>query len=248
MWIFEPLVRKCSEFRSADVLGVAIVLVISAGTYWEATRRASDVTECLASVNARSCTSDALGLYWLSINGQQLGRSEFFELLPRLADVETLILSRSSFQNAQLASLQQLRHLRSLSLRDTNTDDRGLSYIGDCIKLETLCLDGTRVTNQGISHLAALQNLKTLSLSGSDVDDDCIDALADITTLVSLDVRSTGITKQGLRRLEALKPDCQISSNVAELRLIARREHRRAAFGRFRQRWHRHLPDATPAL
>ena len=207
---------KWRKIRFGDVISVLLVLSVAAGTYLEGARSANDVRECLASVGARLSQSDELGVFWVACNGKSLEQTDLFDSFQHLPDIETLSLSRSTFDSTQLSCLPQLRHLRSLGLGDTNADDNGLVYVGDCSGLEVLSLNGTQVTSRGLASLSRLTNLRYLSLARSQVDDEGLDALARIPNLAEVDLRSTNVTAGGIERLASLRKDCRIVANASE--------------------------------
>ena len=203
--------RNCKQIRIVDVIGVLVIALVASAAFYDNASRQSEVTEALAKVGARSYRNGRNAIYSVVIVNKRLAGGDVLEKLPRLRDIESLSLSRSTFRGYQLAHLSDLRSLRSLALYDTDVGDRELTHIGGCRRLEVLSLDGTKVTSWGLESLSELDDLKYLSLARTRVDDDCVELLAELPALTGIDLRRTNVTYAGIRRLQSRKPSCQIS-------------------------------------
>ncbi len=78
---------------------------------------------------------------------------------------QSLDLSYTTFNDSGMKTLQGLRHLRRLALRDTLITDEGLRSIEDLTGLEEIDLYGVKVTDAGITALRKLTALKKLRSS-----------------------------------------------------------------------------------
>jgi hypothetical protein len=86
-----------------------------------------------------------------------------------------------------LGELCELRHLRTLDLRNSKVTDRGLRTVSALHWLLYLGLSGTGITDNGLRRLESLPNLKHLYL------EDC-----------------PYITDEGVARLQKALPKCEI--------------------------------------
>ena len=80
-------------------------------------------------------------------------------------------LEGSHVGNAELAHLEAVPRLRSLTLTDTNVTDAGLAHLRGLTQLQALSLAFSEVTDAGLEHLKELTNLKRLELPGTKVTD-----------------------------------------------------------------------------
>lgn len=76
-------------------------------------------------------------------------------------------LSGTKVQDADLARLIGLRHLKYLGLHRTKITDKGIEYIVQIPSLEELELSFTQITDKGIQQLPMLSRLKKLYLSNT---------------------------------------------------------------------------------
>ena len=136
----------------------------------------------------------------------------------------------SSFTNQDLASLQELPLLSSLSLTGTAvtedglavlaripalrslqltwapaTIDEGAAHLKKLPKLEHLAFSGVRVTDRGVEHISELHTLKRLTFPDSSISDSALQYLGRLKNLDSLQLEGPGITDTGLQHLSPLK-------------------------------------------
>ncbi len=155
--------------------------------------------------------------------------------LAPFAHLESLDLSDCPyFGDGGMATLQGLKDLRRLYLRNTPLSDEGLKYLSGLTALQDLDLYGTAVTDRGIESLRSLVALRKLNLLGAEVTDagagilaglprlrelnlyrshvsnTGLAKLAGLKDLASLDIRYSRVTEAGVDALKAALPECSV--------------------------------------
>lgn len=124
------------------------------------------------------------------------------ELFPSL---EEFTLCGGTLAVGDVASLDRLRHLRVLRLRQPQGLTREiLEEIGalvGLVELELMCSD---ITDDGVTALTALPNLVSLRLSSEKVTDDSVRQLLGLSSLRRLDLSSTSVTWDVVHTLKEL--------------------------------------------
>jgi hypothetical protein len=83
------------------------------------------------------------------------------EVLAKMDEVKTLILSLSNVSNAEIATLKNVSGLKHLWLSNTRVTDACIDHLAEIQELETIKLNGTAITPQGIQRLHSMKpNLK----------------------------------------------------------------------------------------
>jgi len=103
--------------------------------------------------------------------------------------------------NAQLLALDNLSRLESLTLADTQVDDRGMSVISQCRALRQLRLNGTPITDAGLAHIADLDHLEELNISFTRITAAGLHHLASLMRLRQLSFNGTPISLSDVSRL-----------------------------------------------
>ena len=107
--------------------------------------------------------------------------------------------------NEQLAPLEQLPMLRSLSLHfGTKITDAGLVHLKGLSDLRRLDLGYTSVTDEGLTQLKYLTKLETLDLTHTKIGDKGLAQLNCLEKLENLDLSDTKVSDEGLAQLEGL--------------------------------------------
>lgn len=88
--------------------------------------------------------------------------------------------------NVDLASIQQLPHLKELNLHRTTISDSQLEFLSNQNNLEKLHLAYTKISNDGLQHLTRLIHLRELFLN------------------------ETKVTHEGVKILQQALPNCKI--------------------------------------
>lgn len=111
--------------------------------------------------------------------------------IAKLRNLECLNLDRTEVDDSDIAHLNSLPSLRSLSVTGAPITDTGVKSICKLDQLESLRLRGTLVTNGSISHVVKLSKLLSLDISYTDIDADTCSKLGACQQLESLDLSGT---------------------------------------------------------
>jgi Leucine Rich repeat len=131
--------------------------------------------------------------------------------LGQLGELRRLALGKADINGFGLASLVNLKHLKSLNVVNTHVDDSGMEYIGRIVPLADLNVGGTRISDSGLKQLRSLTNLKALNLDDTDISDAGLEYLKVLTNLTNLDLSGTRVTTQGIRELQKALPNTKIT-------------------------------------
>lgn len=101
--------------------------------------------------------------------------------------------------------LQDLPHLRSLSLIGTEVSDAGLARLQGLTELTDLSLNETRITGLGLFYLQKMTQLRGLGLGDLEITDAGLAHLEGLTELRELYLQDTKVTDAGLAHLQGLK-------------------------------------------
>lgn len=111
-------------------------------------------------------------------------------------------------------SLEKIRRLETLVVRETNLDDRGLNQLASGASLRALDLTNTSITDDGLVALSGLEQLRALDLSNNEqITDRGMAALRSLPNLETLDVTKTQVSDQGL---ELLSSDVRLRTLVMD--------------------------------
>jgi|GEM_PF-6952950 len=121
-------------------------------------------------------------------------------------------LSIGGLTDTDLAVLQRLRGLRSLTLTETSISDEGLKTISEFASLRELRIteatdskaESREITLAGMSHLGSLNGLRILAIDSEQLTDENIAPLAGCSLLEALDLASSNIHGSGLSHLRPL--------------------------------------------
>jgi Leucine Rich repeats (2 copies) len=101
-----------------------------------------------------------------------------------------------------LKKISKLPGLKQLLLKETQTTDDGLMYIGKMTELEDLWIwDAKSVTDAGVAHLAHLKNLKTVHMNNSNLTNDSLVFLSRLPRIEELSLEQNHFSDEGLARL-----------------------------------------------
>ena len=161
---------------------------------------------------------------WLRIYGTSVTGKTFEHVADR-PRITVLLVNHSPLEDAALAEIGRMRHLKTLHLVDTRITDAGLGSLVELKRLESLSLseceisdtglaswplpatlmevslENTNVSDETVMQLVSLPQLSRLTLYGSPVTDDSIATLAQMPQLKAVMLGETKVTDDGLRRL-----------------------------------------------
>ena len=124
--------------------------------------------------------------------------------LEQLQHVKNLSLGGTPLTDAGLFHLRNMTELYELNLRDTQIKGNGLAHLANASKLNSLWLGRTKVTDSGISHLPELPQLKVLELSNTKVTDLGLIYLERASHLEYLDLSGTHVTNMWPNHVKGL--------------------------------------------
>ena len=131
---------------------------------------------------------------------------EFLADMPKLA---YLSLRSGNFTDAGLVHARKCSPLRIIDLMHLPVTDVGLQHLSGHPRLESLLLFNTEVTDRGLPYLKSMPNLKKLHIGKRQQKGQITDAgmvhLAQINSLEYLSLPNRGITDKGLATIANLK-------------------------------------------
>jgi WD40 repeat protein/Leucine-rich repeat (LRR) protein len=123
----------------------------------------------------------------------------------RFAVVSIDLDSNSKVDDAGLARMKGLAHLKGLSLQNNwKVSDAGLAHLTGLTNLASLNMHGTSVSNPGLTHLKGLTSLAELDLAQTQVTDAGLAHLEGLTKLTGLTLSGTRVSDVGLVHLNTL--------------------------------------------
>lgn len=123
-------------------------------------------------------------------------------MLRSQTQLESLDLSNNPLLTDNvIASIKQLRNLRSLDLSDTAVTGRGLAQLAKLPHLKRLVLAGTRITDAALNELGQLQQLEELDLSRTRIQGFGFARMGSLRNLEKLRLVEADVTSQGLSHL-----------------------------------------------
>ena len=125
--------------------------------------------------------------------------------LIHFVNLKSLDLRYSAINDKGMESLRSMSKLERLILRDNLVTDKGLASIAELRNLQELDLYGLPITDEGVKNLAGLKDLRKLNLLGAQLTDSSIDTLANLPHLQELNLYRSQLTNAGLLRLGTLR-------------------------------------------
>ena len=137
----------------------------------------------------------------------------------RSMPLESLSLeSCTKLTGAGLDALDEMPTLSDLNLHRTLINDQDLPQLRRFPRLSTLWLTESSVTGAGLVHLPALSRLKVLGIEGLGISDSDLEPLTNCKSLKELRVTQNGITEIGLAKLAQALPECEIFSDLRNVK------------------------------
>jgi hypothetical protein len=139
------------------------------------------------------------------VSPRQLWQATDTELaqLEGLTELQSLSLNGNQVTDAGLAHIAGLTRLHYLYLNDTQVTDAGLAYIAGLPQLQYLHLNGHQVTDAGLVYIAGLTRLQYLNLDGQQVTDAGLAHIAGLSQLEGMWLDNTQVTDAGLAHIAA---------------------------------------------
>lgn len=148
--------------------------------------------------------------------GEKYAPSSIVDTLPDLPSIQTLYLTHTEIQNADLASLSHLGDLRRLDLSMTRLHEGDLSSI-ESLDLVHLNLSRTRVNDEGLKSLAKMTNLETLNLTRTKVTGHGLRYIQSLPRLKTLRIERSLVSSDDCERFKQLRPDVNVKWSALSL-------------------------------
>lgn len=245
------LVKRLSKIRMLSVRGQDVTDVgidhLADASVASLSISATSVTDAGITAVRKITDLDRLSLYGgeFSTDGlrqlryirklRSLSLASFVDLdlqfLKELAQLQTLSFSQMSFSKQQVELINQLKHLRHLSVMISDADNDDLRYMGQFKTTLNLSLVmGPKVNEEGWKHLAGsrvstlylykmpitdggmavvgkIDGLQFLSITEAPVTDAGLDHLHNLKSLKHINIRGTKATQIGVDRLKDAIPN-----------------------------------------
>ncbi len=114
-------------------------------------------------------------------------------------------LNGTKVTDGELAHLQGMRCLQSITLSSSEITDIGLGHLKELVQLKALNLSSPKITDAGLEHLRALNQLEHLTLQSPRITDAGLKHLGRMTSLRQLWLEDCAVTGRGLKHLKGLK-------------------------------------------
>lgn len=116
----------------------------------------------------------------------------------QLRDVRTLVLGMCKIDDVAADRILQLPNLETVVLSENDLSDSGFRNVGGTRSLRALSLDDTHVTDKTVTELSSLPLLSDLSLARTEISDGCIRDLCRLKSIRTIDISGTSITQYGV--------------------------------------------------
>jgi thiol-disulfide isomerase/thioredoxin len=152
----------------------------------------------------------------LHFDGMDLDNRSFASLLGEKdwPNIRTLTLSDTQIDDRALDRLAAFPALEVLSIGCNGITDQGVQALQQCAALKSLSLGDewghVPITAAGLMALAELTSLDTLELNGIQLSDDAAFAIEKIAGLRRLVMLGTGISMTSIERLRQSRPDVEM--------------------------------------
>ena len=130
---------------------------------------------------------------------------EAFQAIPGIPALISLDLNCNDFGATNFTNLKnRFPKLNTLTLYETQVNDRGLDAIGECKTLTHLDLDRTNVTDSGLAKITGLDRLVSLDLQRTGLTDECLQHVSKLSKLEGLILNETKVNGSGFKHLVPL--------------------------------------------
>ena len=145
--------------------------------------------------------------YWLTrirnLGGVAIP-ADWFQQVSRLQQLEELRIDQTSFENADLAPLAELKSLKSFGAYSSPLDDSGIASIVALPRLEKIAIGNTAVTADGLRGLAGHPALKEYGHSGARTADQIAAILREVPHIEHVVFSESDLGGAGLEQLWGL--------------------------------------------
>jgi serine/threonine protein kinase/WD40 repeat protein len=139
-----------------------------------------------------------------------VSHDQMLDILRLFPELEELEILGSPITDASIATIDQLRRLKTLRISVCPISDRSLSAISRLERIEQLDLSNTSISGEQLQPLASLKSLQTLRLASLNISDAFLEKLPDWKQLKKLDVRNTVITPDATTKFIAEHPQIEL--------------------------------------
>lgn len=199
-----PLIRQQLAIRAIEAHGGRAFL------------NASTVDEVFTNQSREPSTpewlSAAIGSDMRTVTIQKRDRTgtDVLRRVSELHGLEVLSLTRSTFDERELARLKACPSLRYLFLQDTAVGDSSIEFLRQARNLEMLNLARTKVSDGGMVHISKCSKLKYLCLNETGVSDGSVPILCSFKDLTDLEIHNTKFSDEGVKQIQTTLPACKI--------------------------------------
>ncbi len=141
--------------------------------------------------------------------------SELASLMPRLTasrHLRLLSLSDTQISDKGICGLSGLAGVEGLRLHSTDISDEALRCVlKNFPRLKSLNLGYTQIGDEGVKALGNLPDIEILYLEGTRITDQGLTTLANCKKLRELELAGTAVTPKGIAQLKRALPGCEVS-------------------------------------
>ncbi|MGV3608994.1 MAG: hypothetical protein ACO1RA_21495 [Planctomycetaceae bacterium] len=135
-------------------------------------------------------------------SGSELGDEMMLNHLLKLPQLESILISRSEFDDSDLRALSNLPKLKSFGVGSDSVTGEGMTHFVGQEKLQHLYLRGSNLSDRGLEVVARLQGLSSLEWYGKNrTSDGGLSHLRGNLRLTKLLLKGEGISDVGLEHL-----------------------------------------------
>ena len=131
--------------------------------------------------------------------------------------IKSLVMGFTKTDDESLAKLPALPRLEFIGVDHTNITDKGVQTLSKRKSLKAVYLGGNDISAAGLKHLAGLTNLEYLDLSDLEVGDEALEPLSNLKSLTKLNLTSTNVSLEGTIDFAKNLPDLEVSAPFGHL-------------------------------
>lgn len=127
-----------------------------------------------------------------------------------LLDLEEIFVYKTKISGLDFGSLTGLERLRTIDIRQSPIDQRGLRAMAGLGRLERLYLENTNIDVDDILYFKGFSSLRHLEIEGLPVRDNDLAVLNCPPKLLSLELHGSEVSAEGVRLFNERYPDVQL--------------------------------------